>query len=101
MVLLAMTLAAWMPLPVVVSLLILATAAFGLVAPNAMEGAMQPLPQIAGAAGAATGRGPGNAYSSLLTHRWSETDSNPRSPVSFLASLSRAAPRGRCGCGRR
>jgi MFS transporter, DHA1 family, multidrug resistance protein len=55
MLLLAMTLASWMPLPVVISLLILATAAFGLVAPNAMEGAMQPLPQIAGAAGAATG----------------------------------------------
>jgi DHA1 family bicyclomycin/chloramphenicol resistance-like MFS transporter len=55
MLLLAMTLADWMPLPVVISLLIVATMAFGLVAPNAMEGAMQPLPQIAGAAGAATG----------------------------------------------
>jgi MFS transporter, DHA1 family, multidrug resistance protein len=28
---------------------------FGLIAPNAMQAAMQPLPQIAGAAGAATG----------------------------------------------
>jgi DHA1 family bicyclomycin/chloramphenicol resistance-like MFS transporter len=55
MVLLAMTLADWMPLSVVISLLILGTLAFGLIAPNAMEGAMQPLPQIAGAAGAATG----------------------------------------------
>jgi DHA1 family bicyclomycin/chloramphenicol resistance-like MFS transporter len=55
MLLLAMTLAAWMPLPVVISLLVLVTLAFGLVAPNAMEGAMQPLPQIARAVGAETG----------------------------------------------
>jgi DHA1 family bicyclomycin/chloramphenicol resistance-like MFS transporter len=55
MVLLAMTLADWMPLSVVISLLILGSLAFGLIAPNAMAGAMQPLPQIAGAAGAATG----------------------------------------------
>ena len=39
----------------VISLLVLANFAFGLIAPNAMQGAMQPLPQIAGAAGAATG----------------------------------------------
>jgi DHA1 family bicyclomycin/chloramphenicol resistance-like MFS transporter len=50
-----MTLADWMPLPLVVALLVLGTLAFGLIAPNAMQGAMQPLPQIAGAAGAATG----------------------------------------------
>jgi DHA1 family bicyclomycin/chloramphenicol resistance-like MFS transporter len=55
MLLLTMTLADWMPLAIVISLLILATFAFGLIAPNAMQGAMQPLPQIAGAAGAATG----------------------------------------------
>jgi DHA1 family bicyclomycin/chloramphenicol resistance-like MFS transporter len=55
MSLLALTLADWMPLPVVISLLVLGTLAFGLIAPNAMQGAMQPLPQIAGAAGAATG----------------------------------------------
>lgn len=55
LVLLAMTLAGWMPLPLVISLLILGTVAFGLIAPNAMQGAMQPLPEIAGAAGAATG----------------------------------------------
>src|SRR5712664_647350 len=53
--LLAMTLSDWMPLPLVISLLVLGTLAFGLIAPNAMQGAMQPLPQIAGAAGAATG----------------------------------------------
>jgi DHA1 family bicyclomycin/chloramphenicol resistance-like MFS transporter len=53
--LLAMTLADWMPLPLVISLLVLGTLAFGLIAPNAMQGAMQPLPQIAGAAGAAAG----------------------------------------------
>jgi DHA1 family bicyclomycin/chloramphenicol resistance-like MFS transporter len=44
-----------MPLALVISLLVLGTFAFGLIAPNAMQGAMQPLPQIAGAAGAATG----------------------------------------------
>src|SRR5882724_1855138 len=55
MLLLAMTLADWMPLPLVISLLVLGTLAFGLIAPNAMQGAMQPLPQIAGAAGAAAG----------------------------------------------
>jgi DHA1 family bicyclomycin/chloramphenicol resistance-like MFS transporter len=48
--LLTMTLADWMPLALVISLLIVATFAFGLIAPNAMQGAMQPLPQIAGAA---------------------------------------------------
>jgi DHA1 family bicyclomycin/chloramphenicol resistance-like MFS transporter len=52
---LMMTLAGWMPLASVVSLLILCNFAFGLIAPNAMQGAMQPLPRIAGAAGAATG----------------------------------------------
>ena len=55
MLLLAMTLVDWMPLPLFISLLVLGNLAFGLIAPNAMQGAMQPLPQIAGAAGAATG----------------------------------------------
>jgi DHA1 family bicyclomycin/chloramphenicol resistance-like MFS transporter len=55
MLLLAMTLVDWMPLPLVISLLVFGNLAFGLIAPNAMQGAMQPLPQIAGAAGAATG----------------------------------------------
>jgi MFS transporter, DHA1 family, multidrug resistance protein len=54
-VLLAMTLADWMPLPLVILLLVLGTLAFGLIAPNAMQGAMQPLPEIAGAVGAVTG----------------------------------------------
>jgi DHA1 family bicyclomycin/chloramphenicol resistance-like MFS transporter len=53
--LLIMTLADWMPFALVILLLVLANFAFGLIAPNAMQGAMQPLPQIAGAAGAATG----------------------------------------------
>jgi MFS transporter, DHA1 family, multidrug resistance protein len=53
--LLAMTLAGWMPLAIVISVLIVDNLAFGLIAPNAMQAAMQPLPQIAGAAGAATG----------------------------------------------
>src|SRR5260370_41562456 len=55
MVLLAITLFGWKPLPLVISLLVLSNLSFGLIAPNAMQGAMQPLPQIAGAAGAATG----------------------------------------------
>jgi len=55
MLLLAMTLAGWMPLAVVIPVAVVSCMAFGLIAPNAMEGAMQPLPQIAGAAGAATG----------------------------------------------
>jgi DHA1 family bicyclomycin/chloramphenicol resistance-like MFS transporter len=53
--LLAMTLVDWMPLSLVIPLLVLGNLAFGLIAPNAMQGAMQPLPQIAGAASAATG----------------------------------------------
>jgi len=53
--LLLMTLVGWMPLTPVILLLIVCNFAFGLIAPNAMQGAMQPLPQIAGAAGAATG----------------------------------------------
>jgi len=35
-----------MPLALVISLLVLGTFAFGLIAPNAMQGAMQPLPQV-------------------------------------------------------
>jgi DHA1 family bicyclomycin/chloramphenicol resistance-like MFS transporter len=57
MLLLAMTLIGWMPLPLVISLLIAATFAFGMSMPNAMNAAMQPLPQIAGAVGAAAGSG--------------------------------------------
>jgi len=53
--LLLMTLVGSMPLIPVILILIVGNFAFGLIAPNAMQGAMQPLPQIAGAAGAATG----------------------------------------------
>lgn len=53
--LLFMAMAAWMPLILVISLLILSNLAFGLIMPNAMERAMEPLPQIAGAAGAVMG----------------------------------------------
>jgi MFS transporter, DHA1 family, multidrug resistance protein len=55
MLLLLMTLAGWMPLPLVIPLLVLGNLAFGLIMPNAIERAMQPLPEIAGAAGAAMG----------------------------------------------
>jgi DHA1 family bicyclomycin/chloramphenicol resistance-like MFS transporter len=53
--LLAITLAGWTPLPAIIALLISCTFAFGLVAPNAMHEAMQPLPEIAGAVSAASG----------------------------------------------
>jgi MFS transporter, DHA1 family, multidrug resistance protein len=55
MLLLLMTMADWMPLTLVILLLVLANLAFGLIMPNAVERAMQPLPQIAGAVGAAMG----------------------------------------------
>lgn len=55
LLLLFMALAAWMPLMPVISLLVLSNLAFGLIMPNAMERAMEPLPQIAGAAGAVMG----------------------------------------------
>jgi hypothetical protein len=53
--LLVTTLAAWTALPVVISLMIVVALAFGLVAPNAMSAAMQPLPEIAGSVSAAAG----------------------------------------------
>jgi MFS transporter, DHA1 family, multidrug resistance protein len=53
--LLCMTLANWMPVPLVFLLMIGSTFAFGLIAPNVTNGAMQPLPQIAGAVGSAAG----------------------------------------------
>src|SRR3979490_3237754 len=52
---LAMTLVDWMPLPLLISLAAPGTRASGLPAPNALQGARPPFPQIAGAAGAATG----------------------------------------------
>ncbi len=55
MLLLLMTLVGWMKLPVVISLLVLGNLAFGLIMPNAIERAMEPFPDIAGAAGAAMG----------------------------------------------
>jgi MFS transporter, DHA1 family, multidrug resistance protein len=53
--LLALTLTAWTPLSLLISLLVLANFGFGLIAPNALQAAMQPLPQIAGAASAVIG----------------------------------------------
>ncbi len=53
--LLLMALAGWTPLFVFLPVLVLATLSFGLVAPNAMQAAMQPLPEIAGAVGATAG----------------------------------------------
>ena len=45
----------WMPLPPMLALLVTANLAFGLIVPNAMQRAMKPLPQIAGAAAAVAG----------------------------------------------
>jgi MFS transporter, DHA1 family, multidrug resistance protein len=53
--LLAMTLAGWMPLALVVALLIIVALAFGLSMPTMMNATMQPLPEIAGAVSAAAG----------------------------------------------
>ncbi len=55
LVLLAMTLGSWTPTPLFISLLVLDNVAFGLIAPNAMQAAMQSLPHIAGVVSAATG----------------------------------------------
>lgn len=53
--LLAMTLAGWTPPAVVAALLMAVALAFGLTMPNIMNATMQPLPDIAGAVGAAAG----------------------------------------------
>ena len=52
--LLGTTLANWATFPSVMVLLLMSNFGFGLIAPNAMAGAMQPFPQTAGAASAAT-----------------------------------------------
>jgi MFS transporter, DHA1 family, multidrug resistance protein len=53
--LLAMTLAGWMPPAFVAALLMVVALAFGMTMPNVMNATMQPLPEIAGAVGAAAG----------------------------------------------
>ena len=55
MSLLVMTLTGWMPFGLVISILIINNSSFGLIAPNAMQEAMEPFPQLAGAASATTG----------------------------------------------
>ena len=55
MSLLVMTLTGWMPFGLVISILIVNNFSFGLIAPNAMQEAMEPFPQLAGAASATTG----------------------------------------------
>ncbi len=51
--LLTVSLAGWTPIPLVMSVMIVVALSFGLISPNAMNGAMQPLPQIAGFVSAA------------------------------------------------
>jgi DHA1 family bicyclomycin/chloramphenicol resistance-like MFS transporter len=90
MLLLAMSLTDWMPLPFVVSLLVLGTLAFGLIAPNAMQGAMQPLPEIAGAAGAAAGciqMTTGAVASGLVTALYDGRSALSMTAVMVLCSL--------------
>jgi MFS transporter, DHA1 family, multidrug resistance protein len=53
--LLGTTLFGWVPLPLVVSLLLVVALAFGLSLPNAWNATMHPLPQIAGAVSAVSG----------------------------------------------
>jgi MFS transporter, DHA1 family, multidrug resistance protein len=53
--LLAMTVADWTPPTLVVALLMAVALAFGMTMPNIMNATMQPLPEIAGAVGAAAG----------------------------------------------
>jgi DHA1 family bicyclomycin/chloramphenicol resistance-like MFS transporter len=53
--LLAMTLTGWTPPALVAALLIVVAFAFGMTMPNVMNATMQPLPEIAGAVGAAAG----------------------------------------------
>ena len=84
--LLLMTLAGWMPLPPVLALLMAANLAFGLIVPNAMQRAMEPLPQIAGAAGAVTGctqTMAGALSSALVTGLF-----DGRSALSMVAAMS-------------
>ncbi len=49
--LVGLTALGWTPLPVLMPLLVLATACFGLAAPSASHGAMGPIPELAGIAG--------------------------------------------------
>jgi DHA1 family bicyclomycin/chloramphenicol resistance-like MFS transporter len=53
--LLAMTLAGWTPPALIAVLLMVVALAFGMTMPNIMNATMQPLPEIAGAVGAAAG----------------------------------------------
>src|SRR6516165_6532932 len=53
--LLAMTVVGWTPPALVAALLMAAALAFGMTMPNIMNATMQPLPEIAGAVGAAAG----------------------------------------------
>jgi MFS transporter, DHA1 family, multidrug resistance protein len=53
--LLALTLAGWTPPALVAALLMVVALAFGMAMPNVMNAMMQPLPEIAGAVGAAAG----------------------------------------------
>jgi DHA1 family bicyclomycin/chloramphenicol resistance-like MFS transporter len=55
MSLLVMTLTGWMPFALVISILIINNFSFGLIVPNAMQEAMEPFPQLAGAVSATTG----------------------------------------------
>jgi hypothetical protein len=83
-----MTLAGWMPLPFVIPLLVLATWHLGSSCPT-RERAMQPLPEIAGAAGAAMGCiqiAMGAAASGLVATLYASLDDRPDGPVLSLGA---------------
>jgi DHA1 family bicyclomycin/chloramphenicol resistance-like MFS transporter len=89
--LLTMTLAGWMPLPVVVSLLTGVALAFGLSMPNVMNATMQPLPQIAGAVGAAAGSiqmTAGAVSSGLVTLLYDQSSALSMTAVMTLCSVA-------------
>ena len=84
--LLAITVAGWTPLTLIVTLLMTVALAFGMTMPNIMNATMQPLPEIAGAVGAAAGSiqmTAGAASSGLVAVLF-----DGRSPLSMTAVMA-------------
>jgi MFS transporter, DHA1 family, multidrug resistance protein len=89
--LLTITLVGWMPLPIVVSTLIAIALSFGLSMPNVMNATMQPLPDIAGAVGAAAGSvqmTAGAASSGLVSLLYDGSSALSMAVVMTLCSLA-------------
>ena len=84
--LLAITVVGWTPLTLIVALLMTVALAFGMTMPNIMNATMQPLPEIAGAVGAAAGSiqmTAGAASSGLVAVLF-----DGRSPLSMTAVMA-------------